>query len=341
LSWQEFQGKYLQKDKMVIAVAGTHGKSTVTAMLGLVLESAGFDPTVEVGAMVPQWKSTARFGHSKYFVCEADEFNNNFLHYSPAIIIINNLEMDHPEFFHNFEEFLEAFVKFIKKIKGPKILIVDKQDQGVQKLLLKTKEWLIKEKVKVVDFYRGGIFNLKVPGTHNVVNARAVVACGKELNIDFNKIRLALEKFKGVDRRFELIGEKKGVKVFDDYAVHHTAVQETLQAAREKYPKQRIWAIFEPHQYSRLKLFLNEFAESLNLADKVVVTAIYPCREKIDPTIKVEDLVQKIGDKAEYLEDFEDVAEKVSQQTKTGDVIIVLGAGKSYLLSKMILEKLK
>ena len=368
MTWQEFQGKYLQKDKMVIAIAGTHGKSTVTAMVGLILESGGLDPIVEVGALVPQWRATVRFGHSKYFICEADEFNNNFLHYSPSIIIINNLEMDHPEFFHNLEEFTAAFKKFIQKIKEPKILIVNEENQGVQKLLTEMKEWLTKEKVKIIGYFlqrkfnfpfaaeyqgeiiqqiplftqfrvKNQIFNLKVPGLHYVANALGAMACGRELGISPEKIKEALENFSGVERRFEMIGEEKGIKVYDDYAVHPTAVAATLQAARQKYPQQKIWAVFEPHQYSRLKLFLNEFAQTLKKADQVIVTAIYPGREKIDPTIKSADLVDKIGDKAEYLKDFEEVAEKIKQKAQKGDVVIVFGAGKSYLLSKMILEK--
>jgi len=369
MTWQEFQGKYLQKNKTVIAIAGTHGKSTVTAMVGLILESGGLDPIIEVGALVPQWRATVRFGHSKYFICEADEFNNNFLHYSPSIIIINNLEMDHPEFFKNEIQFREAFKKFIKKIKKPKILIVNEESLGIQELLKEMKDWLAKERVRVLGYFlkrqfnfpfatkyqgeiiqqtpeltqfkvRGETFNLKIPGVHNVANALGAIACGRELGISSQKIKTALGNFIGLGRRFELIGEEKGIKVFDDYAVHPTAVEATLKAARQKYPQQKIWAVFEPHQYSRLKIFLNEFAQTLKKADQVIVTAIYPGREKIDPTIKSEDLVDKIGAKALYIEKFEEVAQKISQQVKSGDIVIVFGAGKSYLLSKMILEKL-
>jgi len=340
MTWQEFLGRYLQKDKTVIAIAGTHGKSTVTAMVGLMMEEGDLDPTVEVGAIVPQWGTTVRFGHSKYFVCEADEFNNNFLNYSPGIIIINNLEMDHPEFFRDFNHFLSSFVKFIQKLTKPRVLIVNKEDKAIKELLDKMKPWLTKEKIKVVDFYRGGIFNLSVPGAHNVLNARAAIACGQELNIDFNKIKKALTNFKGISRRFELIGEKKGIKVYDDYAVHPTAVEATLRAAKEKYPKQKITAVFEPHQYSRLKLFLNDFTQALKLADEVIVTAIYAGREKKDPAIKAEDLVEKIGPKAEYINDFNMVAEGVKNKAKPGEVIIVFGAGKSYQLSRQILKRL-
>ena len=340
ISWQEFLGRYLQKDKTVVAVAGTHGKSTVTAMVGLMMTEGGLDPTVEAGAIVPQWGATARFGYSKYFVCEADEFNNNFLNYSPGIIIINNLEMDHPEFFNNFDEFLEAFVKFIRKIKKPKVLIINKKNHGVQKLLNKIKPWLKKEKIKVVDFYQGEIFKLIIPGNHNVVNARGVIACGQELKIDFDKIKKSLSNFKGISRRFDLIGESQGIKVYEDYAVHPTAVAATLQAAKNKYPRQKIWAVFEPHQYSRLKLFLNDLAKALKLADQIIITAIYPGREENDHSIKAEDLVRMIGKKAQYLEAFNEIAQEIKNKARKREIIIVFGAGKSHQLARQILEKL-
>ena len=374
ISWQEFQGQFLQKGKEVLAVAGTHGKSTVTAMLGLALESAGFDPTVEVGAVVPQWQATFRIGHSRFFVCEADEFNFNFLHYEPGLIIINNVEMDHPEFFKNEEEFLAAFVRFIKKIKPPKILVVNEEDKGLQKIISQSEKWLLANEVKVVGFflkqkfdfpftqeYQGEIlkqttnetrfkvsgplgeevFVLKVPGLHQVFNALAVIATASVMKADLQKIKKALFNFQNLGRRFDLIGEKSGIKVFDDYAVHPSAVEATLKAARQKYPHGRIWAIFEPHQFSRLKLFLNEFAQTLKKADRVIVTTIFPGREEVDPQINSQDLVAKIGKKALFMEKFPEIAQKISQEAKPGDTIIVFGAGKSYLLSRMILERLK
>jgi UDP-N-acetylmuramate--alanine ligase len=376
ITWQEFLGRFLQKDKQVIAIAGTHGKSTVTALLGFLAEGVGVDPTVEVGALIPQWGATVRFGLSDYFICEADEFNYNFLHYSPGVIILNNLEMDHPEFFQNFDHFLEAFVKFIQKIKEPKILIVNEEDQGVQKLLGKMKGWLVKEKVKVIGFFlekqfsfpffheyqgispenqktddltrfrvKNNLFEqdfmMKLPGVHNIYNALGAIACGFELGFSGEKMKKALSDFKGLGRRFELIGEEKGIKVYDDYAVHPTAVEATLQAALEKYPKAKIWAVFEPHQFSRLKLFLNEFAQSLDLADQVIITPIYQGREKDNQTIKESDLVDKIGKKAQFLSDFDLIVKTLTLQVKKGEIIIVFGAGYSYQLARMILSGLK
>ncbi|MCX6725996.1 MAG: UDP-N-acetylmuramate--L-alanine ligase [Candidatus Shapirobacteria bacterium] len=374
MSWQEFQGKYLQKDKEVISIAGTHGKSTTTAMVGLVMEEGGLDPTVEVGAIIPQWQATFRFGQSKYFVCEADEFNNNFLNYSPSLIIINNLEMDHPEFFKDFNEFKEAFRKFIQRIKKPKILILNEESLGVKELLIEMKDWLVKEKIKVIGFYldnnfsfpffkeyqgliiekkpdftvfkikRNNLeenFQINLPGTHLVMDSLAALAAGFELGLKSETMKKTLGKFQGLNRRFDLIGEEKGIKIYDDYAVHPTAIEATLQAVRQKYPFQKIWAIFEPHQYSRLKLFLNEFAKSFNLADIVIVTSIYPGREEEDKTIKVEDLVEQIGEKAFFQPDFDLLAQQINQKAANGDIVVVFGAGKSHQLSRKILDNLK
>lgn len=374
MTWQEFMGRYLQKDKFVIAIAGTHGKSTTTALAGLALEAAGLDPIVEVGGVVLQWQASVRWGNSKYFVCEADEFNYNFLHYSPSVMTINNIEMDHPEFFKDFEQFRGSFKKFIRKIKKPKILIVNEESEGIRQVLREMEPWLEQNRVKIIGYffkkkfafpfaeeYQGKIikitpelihftvktpsgiekFELKLPGRHNVANALGVLACAFELGIKPEKIKKILETFGGISRRFEQIGKEKGITVFDDYGHHPTAVRATLEATKQRYPKRRIWAVFEPHQHSRLYLFLNEFAASLRLADQVIITKIFAGREEDTGKIKAEDLVEKIGSKARYIKDFDQVAQEVAKEARKDDLAIVFGAGKSYLLSRMIVKALK
>lgn len=373
LTWQEFVGQYLQKGKEVLAVAGAHGKSTTTAMLGLVFEAAGLDPSVMVGGVVPAWESTARPGHSKYFICEADEFNYNFLNYSPGLLIINNIEMDHPEFFKGISQLQGAFEQLVHRLVPPKILIVNEESSGVKGLLESQKNWLTKNKIKMIGYflaeksafpftseYQAIIkkadtsgtkfevvgptarreFKLAAPGFHHVANSLGVIAAADQLGINPLVIRRVLANFNGIRRRFELIGEKRGVKVFDDYAVHPAAVNATLKAAKQKYPQARLWAVFEPHQYSRLDLFLISFAESLDLADKVVVTKIYAGREKRPGKVKPTDLVKKIGLKASYRADFNKLARDVVKGVVKNDVVIVFGAGKSYQISRLILEKL-
>ena len=373
MTWQEFMGRYLQRDKFVIAVAGTHGKSTTTALIGLVLEAAGLDPIVEVGAIVPEWGASVRVGKSKYFVCEADEFNYNFLHYSPSVIVLNNIEMDHPEFFKNFAQLQIAFERFVRRIKGPKILVVNEEDLGIQQLLRKQGDWIKRKGLKVIGYflkekfdfsfmaeYQATVveimpgltrfevlaagkqeFSLKLPGMHNLANALGVLAAVEALEINSVAVKKAFASFAGLKRRFDLVGEEREVMVFDDYAVHPTAVKATLESAKQKYPQSRIWAVFEPHQFSRLSLFLDRFGMVLKLADKVIVTKIYPGREKDTGEVRAEDLVKKIGAKAIYFPDFEQLAKVTARETKKGDLIIVFGAGNSYLISRMILAELQ
>lgn len=370
MTWQEFLGKYLQKDKFVIGIAGTHGKSTTTALIGLTLEMANLDPTVEIGAIMPRWQAPVRIGKSKYFVCEADEFNCNFLNYSPSVIIINNIEMDHPEFFKDFGHFKDSFKKFIKQIRPPKVLIVNEESKGIKEVLKEMEGWLKENKVKVIGYfiedkfdfpfdleYQANIlkmspsstvfkvgkdeFNLKLLGKDNVYNALGALALVFELNMNVSSLKKSLSIFNGLERRFELLGEEKGIKVFDDYAVHPRAVFSTLKAAEQKYPESRIWAVFEPHQFSRLSLFLKEFASVLSLADKVIVIPVFKGREKDNGLIRAEDLVKKIGKKARYIDSFEKIVEEIKAKGKSGDLVIFFGAGKSYLLSKQILKGIR
>ena len=370
MTWQEFLGKYLQKDKFVIGIAGTHGKSTTTALIGLTLEMANLDPTVEIGAIMPRWQAPVRIGKSKYFVCEADEFNCNFLNYFPSVIIINNIEMDHPEFFKDFGHFKDSFKKFIKQIRPPKVLIVNEESKGIKEVLKEMEGWLKENKVKVIGYfiedkfdfpfdleYQANIlkmspsstvfkvgkdeFNLKLLGKDNVYNALGALALVFELNMNVSSLKKSLSIFNGLERRFELLGEEKGIKVFDDYAVHPRAVFSTLKAAEQKYPGSRIWAVFEPHQFSRLSLFLKEFASVLSLADKVIVIPVFKGREKDNGLIRAEDLVKKIGKKARYIDSFEKIVEEIKAKGKSGDLVIVFGAGKSYLLSKQILKGIR
>ena len=360
LTWQQFMGRYLQKNKFVIAVAGTHGKSTTTAMLGLLLEDAGLDPSVEVGAIVPQWKASTRFGASKYFVCEADEFNLNFLNFTPSIIILNNIEMDHPEYFSDYIEFKNAFNRFIAKLTGPRILIANQDSPGVKESMapsgyigysLKTASCQYKAKIiassskrTVFEVKSGSClrrFNLPVPGVHNVANALGVIACADQLNIDDRIIFKSLDSFRGINRRFEFIGQVGKVKIFDDYAHHPTAVKATISAARARFPRSRLWLILEPHQYSRLRLFMSDFARVLKFADKVIVIPVFAGREKDVGGAGSADLVRLVGSKSTYQPDFDQVVRQVKQQSADGDIIIVCGAGRSYLLSRQILSGLK
>jgi UDP-N-acetylmuramate--L-alanine ligase/UDP-N-acetylenolpyruvoylglucosamine reductase len=332
---------------LVIAIAGAHGKSTTTALAGLVLEAAGLDPTVIVGALVPKWQASARFGRSRYFVIEADEYNLNFLNYSPSIIILNNIEFDHPEYFENFEEFKTAFKKFIKGLVGVKILIANKNDKGVMKVVREMRESGEMKGVEV-RFYsnekrvknKSNNFTLKLWGEHNRSNALGVIELAKFLKIKKEIWGKVFASFEGLGRRMELVGEIGKIKVFDDYAVHPTAITATLTALKQKCPRAKIWAIFEPHQYSRLQLFIKNFARSLSKADRVIVTKAYAGREKNLERVKETDLVELIGSKARFVGDFERIAEMVKEEVWGGGVVVVFGAGESYQIPRLIEEKI-
>jgi UDP-N-acetylmuramate--alanine ligase len=348
LTWQEFLGRYLQKGKKVICVAGTHGKSTTTAMAGKLLEDAGLDPLVLVGANVPWWGGNARYGKGKYFVCEADEFNDNFLNYSPEIIVLNNIEFDHPDFFKNEKQVFESFKKFVGRLVGMKILVVNKDAVGVQKLL----GMIDVSELKIIGYSPKSQklgFDLLIPGKHNVANALGVVALGKFLGISEVFIKKSLSDFSGVGRRMELIADlpagkagKNGVKVYDDYAHHPTAIAATLQGIRDLYPKSKIWAIDEPHGYKRTKALLPKYKGVFDSVDKVIIGPIFQARDKKDLSVTPQK-VAKISEHPNALgvDSFDEIIENCKLEIGNYDVVVVMGAGKSYLWAREIASLLR
>lgn len=377
MTWQEFMGKYLHKDKFLVAVAGTHGKSTTTVLTGLALEAGGLDPIVEAGTIYRPWGGGFRISESKYFVCEADEFNCNFLNYSPSLIIINNIEMDHPEFFKDFAEFKGAFKKFISNMKHPGTLVVNEESEGIRDVLLEMTDWLQEKNVKVIGYYlkykfdfpfsaeyKGeinnftedgvgfdvygpnfkGSFKLGLLGAHNVLNSLGVLGAAIELGINLDIIKEVFQKYRGIGRRTELADEVNGIKVFDDYGHHPTAIAAVLDTFRTTYPNKKIYAIVEPHQISRLKLFPKEFIAALNKADEAIVTKTYVGREinkNLEP-VDMNYLISRVdAGKASYIEDFNVVADTISLEARQGDIIIVFGAGNSHKLTMLIVERLK
>jgi UDP-N-acetylmuramate--alanine ligase len=212
MTWQEFMGKYLHKNKLLICVAGTHGKSTTTTMAGLLLEQAGLDPTVEVGATVPAWHSNVRLGKSEYFISEADEYYHNFQHYIPDIVILNNIELDHPEYFKTLDKVLEAFQRFIDNIKPGGTLIYNADSENIKKLKLP------KHAIgySLAEFPKD--LKLGILGEHNKANAMGIIKLGKLLKIKDHVVYETLKNFSGIGRRLELLGDPKGIKVYDDYA---------------------------------------------------------------------------------------------------------------------------
>lgn len=340
MTWQEFMSKYLHKNKFVICVAGTHGKSTITAMVGQLLEKAGLDPTVEVGATVPVWHSNVRVGQSKYFISEADEYYHNFLHYHPDVVILNNIEMDHPEYFKTFDNVLQAFVDFVKNIKPGGTLIYNSDSSGVQELLLKIGKYNLD--LKLVPFSLAKFPSdlvLGVPGNHNKSNALGVIKLTNILNIDYELTNQLLTNFTGIGRRLEELGTKNKITVIDDYANHPTAFAANILAVKEKYPDRRIWCVIEPHTFSRLRAVMSEIPKSLEKADAVIITKVFVSREKDPGDFSGADIA-KVIPHSRYIPEFIDVVKTLSFETKPGDIILVMGSGNSYKLSRQILESL-
>lgn len=369
MTWQEFLGKYLQKDKKVVAISGTHGKSTSTALTSLIFEKAKKDPSAIVGAIVSRWKKNYRSGKGEMFVTEADEFYNNFLNYEPDTIMITNIEYDHPDFFRNPQQVFKSFKRFVKNIKGSKNLVVNQDSIGVKKLL----DMLGKDYLKNINVFgytlgnplfeaentiKGKIistdekgskfeassekwgdmkFELNLTGKHNVSNALGVIAISRIYGIENQIINDVFKSFEGVGRRLELIGTKNGISVYDDYAHHPTEIKATLSALRQKHVKSRIWAVVEAHSYSRTKALLKEYKGVFDEADKIVIGPIFKARDTHDFGIGEHSIVKASEVKnAEVIDEANKLAAYVSKEAKKGDVILVMGAGKSYQWARNI-----
>jgi len=375
ITWEKFLGDYLQKEKNVIGVSGTHGKSTTTAMLGRILEDGGMDPSVVIGATVKEWDANFRVGEGNILVIESDEFNDNFLNYNPNSIILNNAEMDHADFFEDQDAVFNSFSKFLLKLSGEKLLIINQDSEGVRQILNLLPRQTLNEfqiwgytltnspRVKIANSVKIEIlksdklgtsfrlfssnlrfkftFRLTIPGRFNVSNATGAIIVAKIYGISDGVIRNTLKSFRGVGRRLEFIGTRRGVSVYDDYAHHPTAVKATLGAIRQKYPTSRIWAIDEPHSYSRTKALMQEYKNVFDEADRVIITPIYKARDNDTLGIREIDLVAAIKHSSvSYIDSFSKVVDTISRQAKRGDVILVMGAGKSYQLSRDILHNL-
>lgn len=346
----------LCNDQVCVAVAGTHGKSTTSGMFAFALDQAGINPSFAVGARVNQLGANAGAGRSEVFVAEADEYDYSFLWLRPAVGIITNIEFDHPDIFTSLSAVEDAFLQFAERIRTGGTLVVSADDPGCRRLIARLQSPIIKTTFgihpdadwRIVESDGGfGIrtpggpvipLHLQVPGRHNLLNAAAAIAAGAALGISPPQLRPGLEAFTGVGRRFDVRGEVNGVTIIDDYAHHPTEIRSTIAAARERYPGARLWALFQPHTYSRTKRLLDDFAAALGGADRVVLTAIYPAREIDDLGISSSDIAGRItGVPVEIVDGLEPAARFVSATASAGDVVLVLGAGDIWKVSEAML----
>ena len=338
--------------KYSIAVAGTHGKTTTTSMIGLILIEAGLDPTVIVGGRLKDFGGTnARLGNGNWIVVEADEYDRSFLQLLPTIAVVNNIEPEHMDIYRDYNDLLDTFSNFSNKIPFYGFVAVGLDDNGVKDLIPNlNKKVLSYGLTRNADFradniqkfsigtqydllYKGDFIEkvtLNIPGIHNVKNSLAAITVAHQIGIDPKIYVKALSKFNGVYRRFDIKGEARGVIVVDDYAHHPTEIQSTLQAARKGWDR-RIIAVFQPHTYTRTQKFYKEFARSFDDADVVVITDVYPARELpiegVDGKLIADNAIKYGHKNVFYIPNFDEILPFLQQFVKENDMVITIGAG--------------
>lgn len=361
----DFLGE-LTSGRRVIAVAGTHGKTTTTALLASVLLAAGLDPSFIVGGILKQLGTNARFGRGDLFLVEADEYDRTFLGLRPQAAVLTAVEHDHPDCYPTVEAMMDAYRLFIKRLPTDGLVVACRDDPGARSLALEweksggTVRWygLGREAtwrathsqpnqaggsdfVVLDDGETAGLARLRLPGEHNIRNALAVIAVADWLGIPFNTTRTAVAAFDGVERRFEVKGEADGVLVVDDYAHHPTEIASTLAAARGRFNNRRIWAVFQPHTFSRTRALMEQFAACFGDADEVIVMDIYAARESDTLNISAPDLVARMQHPGvHYIGGRKETASYLVDHVRPGDVLITLGAGDGYLVGEWVLDGL-
>ncbi len=353
-------GQLMTLYRYPLAVAGTHGKTTTTSMLSLILLAAEVDPTILVGGELPQIDGNYKIGNRDYLVCEACEYVESFLNFKPFLSIITNIEADHLDYFGNLNNIITAFQKFASLNSPLGYIIVCSDDKNTLSIVQNIKTPVIKYGIKDTNadftaknsktntkngtsfdiFHNGEKFislDMNVAGEHNVYNATAAAAAAYALGIDKEAIKKGLEEFGGTKRRFERLGEFNGVTVIDDYAHHPTEISATLTTAKQ-LGYNKVWCIFQPHTYTRTKGLFEDFVRVLPLADKVIIADVYSAREKYTGEIHSCDLALAVKD-AIYMNDFSAIARYVKENAKQGDLVLTVGAGDVFKIGKELVEK--
>ncbi len=363
---------HLMAGDIGIAVAGTHGKTTTTGMVAQILLDGELDPTFILGGVLPSLETNGRFGSGDYFVIEADEYDHMFLGLRPEVVVLTNIEHDHPDIFPTWALYLQAFKEFVGLLPPNGRLVACVDDPGVRELLtavtlpgveVTTYSVAENELPQPADFQAldvrpnpiggmdfvvqqegqlVGLARLRLPGYHNARNALAAMIVGLDCGIDFSKMRQTLAEFGGVGRRFQVIGEVGEVTIIDDYAHHPTEIRVTLQAARQRYPGRRLWAVWQPHTYSRTRLLLAEFAACFADADRVVALDIYRSREQETLGMDTAVVVQAMKHPhAVHIPGREEAAAYILDRARPGDVVLTLGAGDGNEVGEWVLAGLR
>lgn len=360
----------LARMKYGILVAGAHGKTTTTSLISTVLANSGMDPTVIIGGKLKATGSNARLGQGEFLVAEADESDGSFLKLSPTIAIVTNIDREHMDFFKTMDALRGAFLSFMNKVPFYGAVVACMENEDLRRLIHFVERRCITYGLSAeADVYATNIqkdfmsvsfdvvykaknignFRLPVLGMHNVLNVLATITVAMELKIDLETVREALSKFSGIQRRFEMKGEEKEVKVFDDYGHHPTEIRATIKAAKEGLftgkDEGKLFVIFQPHRYTRTRDLLDEFANSFFDADIVYLTDIYPAGEKPLEGVNSKVLFEKIKKAGHpdisYFSDMEKLLENLILRLRRRDVVFTLGAGNIWKLGEEILQRLR
>ena len=363
LSRADLLGQMMKNYKHAIAVSGTHGKTTTTSMITEIFLQADNDPTISVGGILNSIGGNIRVGGPEFFVTEACEYTNSFLSFYPTMAVILNIEEDHLDFFKDIHDIRNSFRLFAEKVAEGGLVIMNGDIEKYREITANVKGRVITfghgadndytaENITYDEYARPSFdllvkgdricrLTLGVQGEHNVYNALAAVAAAVESGISYEDIAAGLAAYTGTNRRFEKKGELNGVTIIDDYAHHPQEIEATLKAARN-YPHKRIWCAFQPHTYSRTKSFLEGFAESLSLADCVILADIYAARETDTLGVSSADIVKRLKEKgveAWYLPTFPEIETFILENCIPGDLLITMGAGDIVKVGENLLSR--
>ena len=353
----------MKEYKNCLCVSGTHGKSTTTGMLSIIFLEAQLNPTIQVGAIMPWLNSNTHIGSHEYFILEACEYVDSFLNFHPTSAIITNIDNDHLDYFKNLDNIKKSFYKYVSLLPENGYLVKNNDDENSKELDMHTKAHVITYGIKnkanymaqnikandlghmSYDLYKDDKYlltiNLSINGYHNVYNSLAAFALADAYNIDKEIIKKALEKYTGVGRRFEYLGNYHGALIYDDYAHHPKEIKTTLESVKS-VKHNSSWAIFQSHTFSRTKEHLNDFASVLANFDHIIIAKIYPAREINTFNISEDVLVEKIEETNKsviYIDDFDKIVDYLKENIKSDDLVITIGAGPINYVSKKLIEK--
>jgi UDP-N-acetylmuramate--alanine ligase len=354
----------LMRMKVGIAIAGTHGKTTTTSLIATVLAAGGLDPTVVIGGRLNSIGSNARLGQGEFLVAEADESDGSFIKLMPTIAVVTNIDADHLDYYSGIDEIKETFLNFLDKIPFFGLAVLCLDHPNIQSLIPRLKKRFTTYGLTTQADYQAkeivfdgffttfdvlhhrkevGRLRLQMPGLHNVYNALATVATAFELDIPFQVVQESLGDFKGIQRRFQIKGEKKGILIVDDYGHHPVEIMATLKAARTGW-KRRVVAVFQPHRYSRTQALFKEFLTAFYDADVLVLTDIYAAGEDRIEGVEAKSLFEGIREYGHkdvvYIPNKKEIADHLLRILKPGDMVITLGAGDIWQVSEELVNQL-